>query len=70
MKRIHSSADDMWVCGKQYHLDRHREIQVDSARSKNFGTHGNFLRGNRDILAPTLLDGSKVRIVNPKGVRR
>ncbi len=67
---ILSSADDLWVCGRQYHPDRQREIRMNSTRSKNHGTHGNTLHGNREILVPTLLDCSKVRTVNPKGARR
>lgn len=65
-----SSADVLWVYGRQYHLGRQREIQVDSTRSKNPGTYGNSLHGNREVLVSTLRDGSKVRTVNPKGVRR
>lgn len=44
--------------------------EAGSARSKTSGTPGNSSRRNWETPGPTLVQGAKVRVVNPLGARR
>ena len=64
-------ADAVRTCGRPHRGHRHREMPPDPARSETPCTHGNLLRGSREIprLAPE--DSAGVRTVNPhQGARR
>ena len=56
--------------GRQHSVCRQREARRDPARSKTPDTHGINLRGNREILASSAVEGTADRIVKPKGKRR
>jgi len=63
-------ADVFHKCGRQYRLHRYREMQPDPAWSETLCMYANFPRGNREVPRSALGDRSKVRAVNPKGVRQ
>jgi hypothetical protein len=64
------SADAVGDCGRPHRQRRYRETLAGSARSKTPGTHGNTLRGNREILWLPTADGAAGRVGKPKGTRR
>ena len=42
-------ADAVYVCGRQHHWRRYRELSVGPARSEIHGMHGTFMRENREV---------------------
>ena len=69
-RRLLRSADVVLSGGRQHRCHRYREMVSGSAWSKTPGTHGNSTHGTREIPCLALVDGTRVRAVNPKGVRR
>ncbi len=52
-------ADALITSGRQYCGRRYRESLADPARSRNLGTHGIFMRENREIpWSPVLWSGA------------
>lgn len=47
--RRHGSADVVQTGGRQYRVQRHRELQTDSSRSETPGMHRTTLRENREV---------------------
>ena len=63
-------ADAVEGCGRQHPGRRYREAFRDPARSKTPGTHGNTMRGNREIPCLPEMDGSSGRAGKSKDARR
>ena len=64
------SADAVGECGRPHRARRYRETRADSARSETPSTHGNTLRGNREVLESSEGDGPADRVGKPQGGRR
>ena len=45
-------ADAVYVCGRQHHWRRYRELSVGPARSEIHGMHGTFMRENQEVPCP------------------
>jgi hypothetical protein len=63
-------ADAVRSSGRPHQSHRHREMPLGPARSETPGTHGNSLRGSREIPRLASTDSVEVRAVNPQGARR
>ena len=63
-------ADVVLGNGRQHRLGRYRKSQSNPARSETPCMYGNFLRGSRESSQLSLGDSTRVRVVNPTGVRR
>ena len=65
--KVIQGADAVKRSGRQHELRRHREAQLDPARSETRGTHGTFLHENREIPMPPTDDGAVGRPGKAKG---
>lgn len=52
-------ADALSIVGRQHGADRYRKSRTGPAWSKTLCTHGNFLRGNREIPRPALIEAGQ-----------
>lgn len=65
-----SGAKAVPVARRQHRPVRYCEDLLDPARSKTSSAYASTLHGNRETLWLALVDGSRVRAANPKGVRQ
>ena len=63
-------ADVVPKSGRQHWSYRYREIRLGPAWSKTPSTYVSSLHGNREVPRLVLLERSKARAENPKGVRQ
>jgi hypothetical protein len=63
-------ADAVGICGRQHELHRHREAQLDPARSETRRTCRTSSRENREVPASPVVDGTAGRIGKAEAVRR
>jgi hypothetical protein len=64
-----SGADAVQTSGRQHRQRRYRELLEDSARSKNLGMYGAFMRENREVPRPPVALCAAGRLENTKVVR-
>jgi hypothetical protein len=69
-RQLLRGADAVRRSGRPHPAYRHREIRQDPARSETPSTHGNTLRGNREIPCPPVADGAAGRVGKSKDTRR
>ena len=63
-------ADAVHKSGRQHWSHRYREMWLGPAWSKTPSTYVSSLHGNREVPRLVLLESSKARAENPKGVRQ
>jgi RNA-directed DNA polymerase len=63
-------ADAVHESGRQHWSHRYREMWLGPAWSKTPSTYVSSLHGNREVPRLVLLERSKARAENPKGVRQ
>jgi hypothetical protein len=63
-------ADAVRRSGRQHPAHRYREVRRNPARSETPGTHGNTLRGNREIPCPPGAASAPGRVGKSKDTRR
>ena len=64
-----SSADRLFVLGRQHIVQRYGKKRDGSAGSEAHGMHRRYLRGNREALQPAPEDCAGVRTANSKEMR-
>ena len=64
-----SSADPLFVAGRQYDAPRYGKRRIGSAGSEPHSMYGSFLRGNRETLRPATADCAGVRTANSMEIR-
>ena len=69
-RRFLRGADAVRRSGRPYPVHRQGEMLRDPARSETPCTHGNTLRGNREIPGSPVADGAAGRVGKSKDTRR
>ena len=69
-RRVLRGADAVVITGRSHRRRRYRKASLDPAWSETPSTHGNTLRGNREILRLSAVGGTAVRIGKSKDARR